>query len=129
MSVSTELILAAFVMGLAGSIHCIGMCGPLALSLPVSYKNDLARVTGGSIYNSGRILSYSLLGLIFGSFGNLIMATRWQSVISILLGVLILLYLLFPKKWFHFNLTNFLSAPFIFLRERLGRLFQSKKLS
>ena len=129
MSVSTELIVPGFLMGLAGSLHCIGMCGPLALSLPVPYKNNFARVGGGSIYNTGRILSYSLLGVIFGTIGNFVMAARWQSVLSIVLGVLILIYLLFPKKWFHLSLTNSFSKPFNFLRQRLGILFQSKRLS
>lgn len=129
MAVSIELIGSAFVMGLAGSLHCIGMCGPLALSLPVSHNNDLSRITGGFIYNSGRILSYAMMGLIFGSLGSLIIATKWQSGLSIALGAVILLYLLIPKKYFHFTTTNRLGKPFMLLRQQLGKLFQSKKLS
>ncbi len=129
MPISTELIGSAFVMGLAGSLHCIGMCGPLALSLPVSHRNDGARVTGGLIYNSGRILSYSLLGLLFGTVGNFIIETKWQSVLSIILGVAILIYLIFPKKWFHYSSTNAFGKPLMFLRQQLGKLFQSKKMS
>jgi sulfite exporter TauE/SafE len=129
MPISTELIGSAFIMGLAGSLHCIGMCGPLALSLPVSHKNDLSRISGGLIYNSGRILSYVSLGLIFGSIGNLIIAAKWQSYLSIALGVIILLYLLFPKKYFHFSSATTLGKPFMLLRQQLGKLFQSKKLS
>lgn len=136
MSVSTEIIGSAFVMGLAGSLHCIGMCGPLALSLPVSYSNDLSKISGGLIYNSGRILSYGAMGLLFGSVGNLIIATKWQSGFSIALGVLILLYLLFPKRYFlrrspfgHFSAATALAKPFMLLRQQLGKLFQSKKLS
>ena len=100
MWVSVELIGSAFIMGLAGSLHCIGMCGPLALSLPVSHKNDLSRITGGLIYNSGRIMSYASLGLIFGSLGNLIIATKWQNGLSIALGIVIMLYLFLSKKYF-----------------------------
>jgi len=129
MPVSTELMGSAFVMGLAGSIHCIGMCGPLAMSLPVSHNSNLSRITGGLIYNSGRILSYASMGLIFGSLGNLIIATKWQSGLSIALGVIILLYLLLPKKYFHFSTASSLGKPFMFLRQQLGKLFQSKKLS
>lgn len=127
MSVSTALIGSAFVMGLAGSLHCIGMCGPLALSLPVSHKNGLSRICGGLIYNSGRIFSYTSMGLIFGSLGNLFIATKWQSSLSITLGIIILLYLLIPKKYFHFSATAALSKPFVFLRQQLGKLFHSKK--
>ena len=129
MPISIELIGSAFVMGLAGSLHCIGMCGPLALSLPASHKSSLSRISGGLIYNSGRILSYASMGLVFGSLGNLIIATRWQSGLSIALGIIILLYLLFPKKYFHFSTATLLSKPFVMLRQQLGKLFQSRKLS
>lgn len=129
MPISAELIGSAFVMGLAGSFHCIGMCGPLALALPVSHKNDLSRVTGGLLYNSGRIFSYSVLGLLFGSLGSFMFAAKWQSFLSITLGSLILIYLLFPKRWFHYSVKNSLSKPFLFLRQQLGKLFQEKKIS
>ena len=129
MSISTELIGSAFVMGLAGSLHCIGMCGPLALSLPVSHDNNLSRISGGLIYNSGRILSYTSMGLIFGSLGSLVIAAKWQSGLSIALGIIILIYLLFPKRYFHFSTTTILGKPFMLLRQQLGKLFQSKKLS
>lgn len=129
MSVSNELMGSAFVVGLAGSLHCIGMCGPLALSLPVSHTNNRSKISGGVIYNIGRIFSYAVMGLLFGSFGNLIIATRWQSGLSISLGIIILLYLLFPKKYFHFSRLTTLNKPFMLLRQQLGKLFQSKKLS
>ena len=129
MAIGAEIIGPAFIMGFAGSLHCVGMCGPLALSLPVSHKDDLSRISGGLIYNSGRILSYTSMGLIFGSFGNLIIAAKWQSSLSIVLGIIILLYLLFPKKYFHFSTATILSKPFMLLRQQLGKLFQSKKLS
>ena len=129
MSISAEIIGPAFIMGLAGSLHCIGMCGPLALSLPVSHNNNLSRVSGGLIYNSGRILSYTSMGLIFGSLGNLIIATKWQSSLSIGLGIIILLYLLFPKKYFHFSTATTLGKAFMLLRQQFGKLFQSKKFS
>lgn len=127
--ISPELLGSAFVMGLAGSLHCIGMCGPLALSLPVVHISTSSRISGGLIYNSGRILSYTTMGLIFGLLGNFIIATKWQSELSIALGTIILLYLLVPKKYFHFTTTTVLSKPFILLRQQLGKLFQSQKLS
>lgn len=129
MSIGIEVIGSAFIMGLAGSLHCIGMCGPLALSLPVSHINNFSRISGGAIYNTGRILSYALLGLIFGSVGNLIIATQWQSSLSLALGIIILLYLLIPKKYLHLSATNKLNKPFLLLRYQLGKLFQSKKQS
>ena len=130
MSMSAELITSAFVMGLAGSLHCIGMCGPLALSLPVAaHSNSLSRISGGLIYNSGRILSYTMMGLLFGSAGGLIIATKWQSGLSIVLGTMILVYLFVPKRYFHFAGETALGKLFILVRRQLGRLFKSTKLS
>lgn len=127
MSGTTELIGSAFVMGLAGSLHCIGMCGPLALSLPVSHNNELSRIAGGLIYNGGRVLSYTIMGIVFGSVGNLIIATMWQSSLSVTLGVIILLYLVIPKRYLHFYATPVLGKPFLLLRQYISKLFQSGK--
>jgi sulfite exporter TauE/SafE len=129
MSIDAEIIGSAFIMGFAGSLHCVGMCGPLALSLPVSHNNNFSRIAGGVIYNSGRILTYTAMGLILGSLGKLIILTEWQSKLSLALGIIILLYLLVPKKYFHFTSANAFNKPFLFLRKQLGNLFQSKKPS
>ena len=127
--ISIEITGTAFVMGLAGSLHCVGMCGPLALSLPVSHTNNLSRVTGGTIYNLGRILSYAVLGLIFGTVGKFLIASHWQSRLSLALGIIILLYFFIPKKYLHFSRETVFSKPFLLLRSQLGKLFQSKNTS
>lgn len=59
---NTALLISAFATGLAGSAHCIGMCGGIGISLGLSGKRHLPA------YHSGRLLSYSLLGLITGIF-------------------------------------------------------------
>ena len=127
--ISIEITGTAFIMGLAGSLHCIGMCGPLALSLPVSHNSNLSRITTGTIYNLGRIFSYAVLGLIFGTVGKFLIASHWQSMFSLALGIIILLYLFIPKKHLHFSKQTILSKPFLQLRSQLGKLFQSKKTS
>jgi len=105
------------------------MCGPLALSLPVSHTNNLSRLTGGTIYNLGRVLSYTVLGLIFGTVGGFLIASHWQSRLSLALGVIIMLYLFIPKKYLHFSKQTIFNKPFVLLRNQLGKLFQSKKTS
>jgi uncharacterized protein len=127
--ISIEIIGTAFIMGLAGSLHCVGMCGPLALALPVSHSDNLSRFAGGTLYNLGRIVSYATMGLVFGSVGKLIIASHWQSRLSLILGVVILLYLLIPKRYLHFSKPTLFNKPFIALRKQLGKLFQSKNLS
>ena len=129
MFLSTEMIGTAFIMGLAGSLHCIGMCGPLALSLPVSHHNELSRFAGGLIYNIGRVISYTSMGLVFGSLGSVLIASHWQSKLSILLGIVILVYLFIPKRYLHATSSAPFSKPFFILRQQLGNLFRSRKLS
>ncbi|MGE5519378.1 MAG: sulfite exporter TauE/SafE family protein, partial [Candidatus Dadabacteria bacterium] len=125
-----EVITAGFVMGAVGSFHCIGMCGPLALALPVSHRSEWGRVVGGIIYNTGRIVTYSVLGLLLGFAGGFLVAAKYQHVLSISLGAIILVYLFIPKK---FNtpstLASYANKPFLELRTALGKLFRSKKYS
>lgn len=128
MPVSNELIGSAFLMGLAGSFHCIGMCGPLAFSLPVSHHNKINRISAGFIYNAGRIFSYSLIGLLLGSFGDLVIAIKWQDRLSFILGTIILLYLIIPKRYLHFTSGKLLSSPFTIIQRQLGKLIKVKKL-
>ncbi|HEX6223309.1 MAG TPA: sulfite exporter TauE/SafE family protein [Chryseolinea sp.] len=81
------MIAAALIMGFAGSLHCIGMCSPLAMA--VSNLNRHA-VLNRTVYNAGRIATYGLLGIIIGSVTALLPFSKFQNVVSILLGVILL---------------------------------------
>ncbi len=59
----------ALMLGLAGSLHCVGMCGPIALALPRP-TNPGALIPGRLLYNIGRMLTYAGLGLLFGWMGQ-----------------------------------------------------------
>ncbi len=75
--------LAAFFIGLAGSFHCIGMCGPIALSLSSGSSKNLSVLLKKVTYNGGRVLAYAALGLTFGFIGdrlNLFGLQRWLSL-------------------------------------------------
>jgi sulfite exporter TauE/SafE len=61
-----ELIIAAISLGLLGSFHCIGMCGPIALALPVHQYYSLKKYLGIFLYNLGRVVTYTFLGVVFG---------------------------------------------------------------
>lgn len=82
--------------GLVGSLHCIGMCGPIAIALPLGNKNMFNRITGGLAYNIGRILTYGLLGAIFGLLGQGIEMAGLQQWASILLGAALILSVIAP---------------------------------
>jgi hypothetical protein len=81
----------AFFIGLFGSIHCIGMCGPLAFAIPVTGNNWWLIITDRLLYNSGRVITYSLLGLLAGFAGRQLWLFGLQQIICITSGTLILL--------------------------------------
>ena len=82
--------ITALVMGVAGSAHCIGMCGPIALAVPVGAGKH-ARLTSTLLLNTGRITSYALLGLAFGSMGTGLRLAGLQQGVSLVAGALLLL--------------------------------------
>lgn len=82
--------------GLVGSLHCIGMCGPIAIALPLGKKNWLHRTFGSFTYNIGRTLTYGILGGLFGLLGQGIEMAGLQQWATILIGVIMILSVLFP---------------------------------
>lgn len=91
------LLFSALVVGLAGSFHCAGMCGPIVLALPL-YGHTLRRkVFGAVLYNLGRIVTYGLLGLVFGLIGQGLHLVGFQQVVSIVMGGGMIIVALFPR--------------------------------
>lgn len=78
------LFISAFLMGFLGSMHCVGMCGPLALALPPGKNVYLSK----ALYNTGRVLSYSLLGFTAGLIGLQFANMGFRNVFSIGIGIL-----------------------------------------
>lgn len=83
------MLLSAFLLGFLGSLHCVGMCGPIALALPRT-EQRWGAVAGALLYNLGRILTYLLLGLIIGAFGRGLFLAGVQAWFSVLLGALLI---------------------------------------
>ena len=96
-------ILPALTLGLAGSLHCLGMCGPIAFVLPVSRNRPLYQSAQIASYHLGRMISYAAIGFIFGLLGRGIVLFGWQQNMSIGIGILMILTVIgiyFPiKKW------------------------------
>jgi sulfite exporter TauE/SafE len=82
------MIVTALIMGLAGSLHCLGMCSPLAMAVTNMNSKALLHRT---MYNAGRILTYSLLGALVSSLGYILPLLKFQNLISIILGMLLLI--------------------------------------
>jgi sulfite exporter TauE/SafE len=88
----------AFILGLVGSLHCAGMCGPLALALPGAVVNPARFALGRVAYNAGRIATYCMLGMIFGLFGKTLLLAGIQRWVSISLGVVLIVGLFTARK-------------------------------
>jgi hypothetical protein len=95
-------IWAALVIGFMGSFHCVGMCGPIAMSIPRGSSNFLPLTINAVLYNFGRISTYSVFGFLFGLIGTGITISGFQGSLSIILGVVIICGVLF---------NNFLKPP------------------
>src|SRR5690606_10235191 len=85
----------AFFMGLFGSIHCAVMCGPLLVALNRNQLLSWQTLFSKLLYQSGRILTYGLLGLVLGIFGNVASVQGWQQGFSLFIGIILLLIGLF----------------------------------
>ncbi|MCD2422231.1 sulfite exporter TauE/SafE family protein [Niabella pedocola] len=101
-----EALFAGLGMGVAGSFHCIGMCGPLALSIPLDTTRPFARLLSVGLYNLGRILTYFLMGAMLGWAGYRFAIIGYQQYFSVAMGVVLLVLLLparyLPEiKWFN----------------------------
>ncbi len=79
-------ILSGFLIGAAGSAHCAGMCGPLCLALPLHKNTRAARFYNLALYQLGRIVTYSILGLIIGYLGTVFSFSGFSRGFSILIG-------------------------------------------
>jgi hypothetical protein len=88
----------AFVLGLFGSLHCAGMCGPLALALPPGEGAGARFLLGRLFYNGGRVITYCLMGMVFGLVGKSLVLAGIQRWASIALGVALLAGLLSSRK-------------------------------
>lgn len=91
------MLYSAFIMGLLGSLHCLGMCGPLVLALPQHGPNRLQALSGRLVYNGGRIFTYSLAGVAAGTFGQSLTWFTSQQQLSVAIGIVILLFILLPQ--------------------------------
>lgn len=121
----TGILLAGLSIGIVGSFHCVGMCGPIALSLPIYDVSSWKKFTFIALYNLGRVAAYALLGALFGLVGLQFFIGGYQQILSISLGILILLYLIFSR--YSSSSTSYLSSFTNFIKQQLGNLLRNDK--
>jgi sulfite exporter TauE/SafE len=115
--------LQALIIGLVGSFHCAGMCGPLALALPLKQDSWGTRIFSAAIYNSGRIFTYALLGALFGFLGFGLAFWGLQRWVSIAMGIIMIFSVIFPVIFRKLNIEEAVDGFLSGLKRSLGRLF------
>jgi hypothetical protein len=68
-------VAGAFVLGLATSVHCVGMCGPLACGVAALPGGEARRMVAAAGYHVGRLVSYGVIGTVCGAIGR--QPLRW----------------------------------------------------
>lgn len=121
------MLVSALILGLLGSLHCVGMCGPIAFMLPVDRSNSFKKVTQIAIYHFGRLLAYSIIGLVFGLLGKSFYLFGVQQQLSIVIGILMIVIILLPYKTFSkYNLSKPLYKVISKLKSSLGKALKKR---
>lgn len=115
-----SIVWAGFLLGLAGSAHCIGMCGPLVLALPSDNNDRSSLILSRIVYHISRSFSYALMGFILGFVGFGFALVGIQEYVSIFAGLLMLALVLIPSRY----RSGFLHASFIKMPKVLKSLMQ-----
>jgi len=114
-------IFNAFIVGLFSTLHCLGMCGgiigTLTMSLPETVRNNNLRLLSyTSIYNIGRLLSYTLAGAIAGAFGQTVIdyiSPRYAHLVLQFFATLVMVGIgIHLAGWFpRFNVIEKIGTP------------------
>lgn len=119
----------AFLFGLFGGLHCVAMCGPISLALPIARSGRL--IASRILYNSGRVVTYASLGGIAGLIGtsveiNLVQAQQYLSIAAGTLLILIVIASGFRSLDFSYG------RPFVWISGKLktvmGRVLKRSSL-
>ena len=121
------MLYSAFIFGLISSLHCIGMCGPIALMLPVDRNNPAKKTTQIITYHLGRLTAYGTIGLIFGLLGKGFFLAGIQQQLSIFIGIAMIILVLVPEKIFaKYNFSKPVFKLISKIKTTLGSQFKNK---
>src|SRR2546428_2381284 len=116
---------SAFLFGLISSFHCIGMCGPIALMLPVGRDNSIKKTFKILTYHIGRLTAYTTLGFLFGLLGRGFFMAGIQQKISIFIGIAMIIVAVLPPKIFaKYNFSKPVFSSISSLKTALGNQFK-----
>jgi sulfite exporter TauE/SafE len=121
------MLYTAFLFGLISSFHCIGMCGPIAMMLPVERNDPAKKVIQIITYHLGRLTAYGSIGLFFGLLGKGLFLAGIQQQLSIFIGVAMILVILIPEKVFaQYNFSKPVYGWISRIKQNLSSHFKNK---
>ena len=121
------MLYTAFFFGLISSLHCIGMCGPIALMLPVDRTNQTKKVIQIMTYHLGRLSAYALIGLVFGLLGKGLFLAGIQQKLSIGIGVAMIIVILIPENVVaRYNFSKPVFRIISKIKSTLGKHFKNR---
>jgi sulfite exporter TauE/SafE len=121
------MLYTALLFGLISSFHCIGMCGPIAMMLPVDHNNPTKKVLQIMLYHLGRLTAYGMLGLFFGMLGKGLFLAGLQQQLSIVVGILMIVFVLVPEKTLaKYNFSKPVYKLISKVKSHLGAQFKRK---
>src|SRR6185369_2003502 len=88
-----------------------------------------AKFSGSFLYNAGRVVTYSTFGVLFGALGKTVAVFGFQQWLSVLLGSLIIIFIILPKRVAFFKGNNYVLQFFEKIRSVLGQLFVKQNFS
>ena len=121
------MLYSAFFFGLISSFHCIGMCGTIALMLPVESNIPSKKVIQIITYHLGRLSAYATIGFLFGLLGKGFFLAGLQQKLSIFTGIAMIVVILIPEKVFaKFNFSKPVFKLISKIKTTLGSQFKNK---
>lgn len=114
----------AFLMGLLGSLHCAVMCGPLMLSLPLQKTSYLKSAFQLLLYQLGRVLMYTLMGVLVGWIGSSFTVFANQQTLSLIIGIVLVIFVILQFSGIYSkHLSNFQYQIVAPISKLMGKLF------
>lgn len=122
-------ISAGFVLGILGSFHCLGMCGPIAIAIPHRSSSRLGILLESLVYNFGRVITYSVMGLLLGFVGTPLRLAGIQEYVAVATGILMLLFLIIPRKYYQgTGNIKFVNSFVMSFKRKFNEFFNSKSM-
>ena len=121
------MLFSALFFGLISSLHCVGMCGPIAMMLPVDRSSEAKKVLQILLYHLGRMTAYGSLGLVFSLLGKSFYLAGMQQQLSIFVGIFMIFIVLIPEKIFmKYNFSKPVYRLISRVKSALGNQFKKK---